>query len=100
VVTTVTTLDHEVVTMSHEQVGIRELKSRLSEFVDRARAGETLVVTDRGRPVAELRPLSGRTTLETLVDEGLATPARPKRPAPEPLAVQGGISDLVGDQSR
>jgi prevent-host-death family protein len=90
----------EVVTMTHEQVGIRELKSRLSEFVDRARAGETLVVTDRGRPVAELRPLSGRTTLETLVAEGLATPARPKRPAPEPLAVKGGISDLVGDQSR
>ena len=86
--------------MSSQQVGIRELKSRLSEYVDRARAGETLVITDRGRPVAEIRPLSGRTTLETLLDEGLATRAHPKRPSPEPVDVEGGISDLVGDQSR
>ena len=93
-------MSHEVVTMSGQQVGIRELKSRLSEYVDRARAGETLVITDRGRPVAEIRPLSGRTALETLLDEGLATRAHPKRPSPEPLAVDGGIGDLVGDQSR
>ncbi|WP_082619971.1 type II toxin-antitoxin system Phd/YefM family antitoxin [Terrabacter sp. Soil811] len=93
-------MTHEVVTMGGQQVGIRELKSRLSEYVDRARAGETLVITDRGRPVAELRPLSGRRALETLLDEGLATRAHPKRPSPEPLDVDGPISDLVGDQSR
>lgn len=86
--------------MTGQQVGIRELKSRLSEYVARARAGETVVVTDRGRPVAELRPLSGRTNLEALIDAGLATRARPKRPAPVPLAIEGGMSDLVGDQSQ
>lgn len=86
--------------MSAQQVGIRELKTRLSEYVDRARAGETVVVTDRGRPVAELRPISGRTSLEALIDAGLATRGRPKRPAPTPLVVPGGISDLVGDQSQ
>lgn len=37
-------------------VGIRELKSRLSEYVARAAGGEVIVVTDRGRPVAELTP--------------------------------------------
>jgi len=36
------------------QVGIRALKARLNEFVRRAAAGETIVVTERGRPVAEL----------------------------------------------
>ncbi len=88
-----------MVTLSRRQVGIRELKSRLSEFVAHAQAGETLVITDRGKPVAELRPLTGRTTLQTLVDEGLVTHARPKEELPPLIAVDGGISDLVSDQS-
>lgn len=40
------------------KVGIKELKAKLSEFVERARGGEMVVVTDRGEPVAELIPLS------------------------------------------
>jgi prevent-host-death family protein len=38
-------------------VGIRELKNRLSEYVARVKAGDDITVTDRGRPVALLRPL-------------------------------------------
>ena len=38
-------------------VGIRELKNRLSEYVARVKAGTDITVTDRGRPVALLRPL-------------------------------------------
>ena len=38
------------------RIGIKELKARLSEYVERARAGEMVVVTDRGKPVAELKP--------------------------------------------
>jgi prevent-host-death family protein len=38
------------------QVGIRALQARLSEFVRRAANGETIVVTERGRPIAELAP--------------------------------------------
>jgi antitoxin (DNA-binding transcriptional repressor) of toxin-antitoxin stability system len=37
-------------------VGLRELKNRLSEYVRRVRAGETVLVTDRGEVVAELSP--------------------------------------------
>src|SRR5579864_8161600 len=37
-------------------VGIRELKDRLSEYVRRARQGESVLVTDRGEPVARLCP--------------------------------------------
>jgi prevent-host-death family protein len=40
------------------KVGIKELKAKLSEYVERARSGEMVVVTDRGEPVAELVPLS------------------------------------------
>ena len=38
------------------QVGLRELKNRLSEYVRRVRAGEHVQVTDRGHVVAELVP--------------------------------------------
>lgn len=40
------------------KVGIKELKAKLSEYVERARGGEMVVVTDRGEAVAELVPLS------------------------------------------
>lgn len=38
------------------EVGLRELKNRLSEYVRLVREGETVMVTDRGQVVAELRP--------------------------------------------
>ncbi len=37
-------------------VGVRDLKNRLSEYLDLVRLGESVLVTDRGRVVAELRP--------------------------------------------
>ena len=36
--------------------GIAQLKARLSEYLARVQAGEEVVVTDRGRPVAKLVP--------------------------------------------
>ncbi len=41
-------------------MGSRELKTRLGAYLRRVRGGATLVVTDRGEPVAELRPLETR----------------------------------------
>ena len=43
--------------MARHTVGARELKTRLGTYLQRVREGRTLVVTDRGQPVAELRPL-------------------------------------------
>ncbi len=37
-------------------IGLRELKNRLSEYVRRVRAGETVLITDRGQVVAALAP--------------------------------------------
>jgi prevent-host-death family protein len=37
-------------------VGIRELKAHLAEYIRRAERGESITVTDRGRPVARLGP--------------------------------------------
>ena len=62
-----------------EQVGIRELRQNLSVYLRRIEAGETLEVTERGKPVALLTPLPGRQSiLDRLIAEGHAHPA--KRP--------------------
>jgi prevent-host-death family protein len=44
--------------MERNLVGARELKARLGTYLRRVREGRTLVVTDRGQPVAELRPIA------------------------------------------
>jgi prevent-host-death family protein len=56
-------------------VGVRELKQRLSEYLDRAERGEVVRVTDRGRPKAILGPLPGRARVEEGVADGWITPA-------------------------
>jgi prevent-host-death family protein len=55
-------------------VGVRELKQRLSEYLDRAERGELVRVTDRGRPKALLGPLPGRARVEEGVAEGWIAP--------------------------
>jgi prevent-host-death family protein len=51
-------------------VGIREFKAHLSEFLERAGKGEVIRVTERGRPKAILGPLPGRLLLDQGVEEG------------------------------
>jgi len=51
-------------------VSISEAKNRLSALIDRVRKGESVVITDRGRPVAQLAPLD--TATSTGVDGWLA----------------------------
>jgi len=43
--------------MSAPEVSIRELRNHGGEVVDRVAAGERLIVTRSGKPVAELRPM-------------------------------------------
>jgi prevent-host-death family protein len=47
-------------------VGIRELRQRASELLRLVEAGETIEVTDRGRPVAVLAPLPDQGALDRL----------------------------------
>ncbi|MFO7571469.1 MAG: type II toxin-antitoxin system prevent-host-death family antitoxin [Gaiellaceae bacterium] len=58
-------------------VGIRELKAKLSEYLDRAAAGETIVVTHRGKAKAEIRSLSVEERIQQGVREGWIKPGRP-----------------------
>lgn len=47
-----------------ERVGSRELKTRLGRYLRKVREGATLVVTERGRPVAEVRPIRSGDSVE------------------------------------
>ena len=51
-------------------VGIRELKAKLSEYIERAARGESIRVTDRGIPKAVLTPIPGVARLEQGRAEG------------------------------
>jgi prevent-host-death family protein len=59
------------------RVGIRELKSKLSHYLERAAAGETIVVTDRGRAKVEIRRLSVEERIQEGIEEGWIRPGRP-----------------------
>lgn len=72
-------------------VGIRELRQRASELLRRVAAGETLAITDRGRPVAVLAPLPDAGPLARLRASGEVTvPTGDLDELPDPLPVPPG----------
>ena len=84
-------------------VGVKTLKNKLSEYIRLASSGETVLVTDRDRVVAELgppreqrSPLLADAVLADLVRNGLITPAvfphthPPRRPVTT-------FAELMGD---
>jgi prevent-host-death family protein len=91
------------VATSRSEVGIRELKNHLSHYLDRVRAGEEVVVTDRGRPVARLSSIApAEERLANLVAAGVVrAPSRASRArVPRRIASSGAVSDLVAQQRR
>lgn len=50
------------------RVPITKLKAKLSEYLASVRAGEEIIVTDRGRPVARVVPIRGDRDLESRID--------------------------------
>lgn len=87
--------------MSSVTIGLRELKSHLSAYVRRVKAGETVVITDRGKPVGRLVPMEGSRveTLRRLEGAGVLSWSgkRPRPLAHRPPHVRGDrtISDLL-----
>ena len=73
-------------------VGVRELRQRASELLRLVESGETIEITDRGRPVAVLGPIPERGTIEQLRVTGDLVPARANLDdLAEPLAVPAGV---------
>ena len=48
------------------QVGMHEAKTKLSQLVERAQAGEDVVITRNGKPVARLVPVAPTTSFSSL----------------------------------
>jgi antitoxin (DNA-binding transcriptional repressor) of toxin-antitoxin stability system len=93
-------------------VGIKQLKSRLSEYVRLARSGETILVTDRNEVVVELRAARRQPhvvdeveeTLQALADSGeIARASLPKRDwtwRPHGLGLPPGTAKTLVDDVR
>jgi prevent-host-death family protein len=89
--------------MARNVVGARELKTRLGAYLRRVREGNTVVVTDRGEPVAELRPLPSDDSLPSallkLSTTGAVTlPTTDALQTFRPIRNRGAsVSDAVSD---
>jgi len=57
------------------EVGVRELRDHLSRYLERVKAGEELIVTEHGRPIARLAAPRPRDRWDELVGRGLIRPA-------------------------
>lgn len=83
-------------------VAVSELRAHLSDWIDRARAGDEVVVTDRGVPVVRLVAVSSAPAIERLTSEGvIARPevaARPKATGRRRVTATGLVSGLVTEQ--
>ena len=79
------------------RVGIRELRNDVAAVVRRAAAGERVVITVDGRPVAQLGPLepAGAPTLDDLIASGHVVAAR--RPHPDPPTAEDAPVDARSD---
>jgi prevent-host-death family protein len=85
-------------------VPVTELRAHLSEWLERARGGDEVVITDRGVPVARLLGLTTAVTLERLAADGvIGRPAATKRPRasgrPRPRS-RRPLADIVSEQRR
>jgi prevent-host-death family protein len=73
---------------ARKRVGVRELRQNLSVYLRRVKHGETLEVTERGKPVARISPLSGDSLFDRWVAEGKIIPGKGNirdLPPPKPL---------------
>jgi len=66
------------------KVTISDLRNRLSEYLRKVRAGETVLVLDRDRPIARIERIDGRQAFdERLIRlEAAGLVRRPSRPLP------------------
>ena len=86
--------------MSPITVGIRELKTHLSKYVRHAKLGASIVITERGKPVARMVPVSPslEARLQSLAEAGLIAWSGQKLAPIAPVARTRGprtVADLL-----
>jgi prevent-host-death family protein len=91
--------------MAQKTVGVRELKDRLSHYLRAVKAGDTIVITERGRPVGRLIPQaqSLEERLAELEQAGLIRWSGKKLSPMKPLAKMRGkktIAEMIVEERR
>jgi prevent-host-death family protein len=84
-------------------VGVRELKNSLSRYLKRVKDGETIVVTERGRPVARILPADVPDRIVRLMAEGrVSWSGRPFGPPEHVIRPRPGrpFSEYVAEDRR
>ncbi|MFH2102163.1 MAG: type II toxin-antitoxin system prevent-host-death family antitoxin [Chloroflexota bacterium] len=86
--------------MKATRVGTRELKNHLSQYLRRVKAGETVVITERGKPVGQIVPIQDdlSSRLKKLAEAGVLEWNGQPLPPYQPKAVNHSermLSDLV-----
>jgi prevent-host-death family protein len=85
-------------------VPVTELRAHLSDWLDRVRGGEEVVITDRGIPVARLLGLTSTATLQRLAAEGVigrdVSAPRPAAAGQTRPRSRRPVSGYVSDQRR
>ncbi len=70
------------------RLGLREANQRFSKAIKAVRAGREVILTDRGHPIAVIKPIKDEdaeeATFQAMVDEGLIIRAARKGPMPTP----------------
>jgi len=83
-------------------VGIKELKAKLSSYIDKVNRGEQVIITEHGREVAAMVPISKeRLTIRTLVETGRAHWSGGKPKGLRGITVKGKpLSETVLEERR
>lgn len=85
------------------EVGVRELKNKLSEHLRKVKAGEDVVITEHGKPIAKLSRLPARPEwMEAMIARGELIPGdgRPLKGTRIKLRGKGPSADEILRESR
>lgn len=88
------------------KLGLREANQHFSKAIKAVRAGKEVILTERGRPIAVIRPVKNEpepdAALRRLADEGLITLPSRKGPLPRfepvPLSGQSLAQTIIDDR--
>lgn len=89
-----------------ETVGMREANMHFANYIKKVKSGTEIILTDRGIPVAMIKPLTSASSgieekLVELGDSGLISLAKKPFSLPKPVACKGGmISDTLACMRR
>jgi prevent-host-death family protein len=89
--------------VAHVELSVTQLRKDLTVAVDAAKAGESVIVTERGVPIARLTGVESASLLARLEADGLVTPAADSRAVPrlpQAEAAKDALSSLLGRMRR